>query len=88
MFLLSTCASGETNARSVAVCYVEDTIHREHLYQEKKNLGIGISQLDGLFGFPGWSWVGLILLICIIVLLIFWQMDRRRRVKAQNQTNL
>ena len=83
LLVLSTCASGGTNARTVVVCYVEDEVHQNTFIKDPKiNLGIGIDQLSGWFGFPWLGWVGLILMICLIILLIIWRIDRYKRKKA------
>lgn len=85
ILVLSTCASGSTNARTVVVCYVEDEVHEDTFVEEVRE-GIGLDELSGLFGFPWLGWVGLILFVCIVILLVIWHMDKRRQAKKDRES--
>ncbi|MBR3234424.1 MAG: class B sortase [Atopobiaceae bacterium] len=76
--LLSTCATGSTNARAILVGKLYGERFRNP-FVKVPNLGTGVDVLEGWMGIPTWCWAVLALFAILVIALVA---DRRRRKRA------
>ena len=77
--LLSTCASGSTNARAILVGKLCDRKFKNP-FVKIPNLGTGVDVRGGWLGIPLWCWAALAVLIVLVVVLV-----RTRKVKRADE---
>lgn len=76
--IMSTCSSDRTNGRSVLVALITDDVY-ENTFGEIANTGIGIQDLEGLFGFPWIGWFCLGAAFILLLVFIFRFIDRKKK---------
>ena len=69
ILVLSTCATGSTNARALLIAKVcgEEFMNP---FVKIPNFGTGVDALEGLFGIPWWCWGVLCLFVVMILVLV------------------
>lgn len=74
--LLSTCASGYTNARALLVGKICNERFKNP-FVKIPNLGTGVDELGGWLGIPWWCWLVLVLFVVVMMVLVITKRGRR-----------
>lgn len=76
--LMSTCSTDRTSGRSVIVAKITDEVY-ENGFVEIANTGLGIQDLEGLFGFPWIGWFCLGAALILLLVFIFRYIDNKNK---------
>lgn len=74
--MLSTCATGSTNARAILVGKICNERFKNP-FSKVPNFGTGVDVREGWFGIPYWCWLALLVLIALIATIVKTRMVKR-----------